>query len=417
MYQGNIEVMKDTIMEAYERYSKGEKDALLDLASFFNIPVNEERLNDFNIIDFDYENLSIKVNDEKNNVLYNGNYSSESSLLNYYGSLLKFNNVISVSSQKKEEHVYYIGDKNPIGSEITFINGDYELVFHREIPKSSSPLDDGVTMEIEYLKNVEYLGRRVKQTLFNKIYKRDDKELERVYTYGVLHFMEYDNSIDKYVFTNEAGVIYGINELSVKDLGNLDGVCAENVSKNIGSYFPLNMFEWDYPLLNDNINSAIILRFLGKDKTNHLLQIYKGSNITIRYDFTKYKFLEDDDNSSYEKTISNMFPGKITSEEISEIMIYLKSMINNDVVLNLVSSELNNFRRRIDIRKGNVLEDDDMLSPKLFIDMPFEEIYSMINENRDDYFRLIKEQFEMAINMRESLGKGQSKILKLSTRK
>ena len=102
MYQGNIEVMKDTIMEAYERYSKGEKDALLDLASFFNIPVNEERLNDFNIIDFDYENLSIKVNDEKNNVLYNGNYSSESSLLNYYGSLLKFNNVISVSSQKKK---------------------------------------------------------------------------------------------------------------------------------------------------------------------------------------------------------------------------------------------------------------------------------------------------------------------------
>ena len=58
-----------------------------------------------------------------------------------------------------------------------------------------------------------------------------------------------------------------------------------------------------------------------------------------------------------------------------------------------------------------------MLSPKLFIDMPFEEIYSMINENRDDYFRLIKEQFEMAINMRESLGKGQSKILKPSTRK
>lgn len=68
------------------------------------------------------------------------------------------------------------------------------------------------------------------------------------------------------------------------------------------------------------------------------------------------------------------------------------------------------FASKMDIQKGLIDEELDLLSPKLLIDKSFDEICSLVNENKDDYFKLIREQFEEKTNFNKE--KSHSKVLK-----
>lgn len=67
----------------------------------------------------------------------------------------------------------------------------------------------------------------------------------------------------------------------------------------------------------------------------------------------------------------------------------------------------------MDIQKGILEEELDALSPKVFKDKTFVEIYDLVSSDKEEYFRIIKEQFENATNIKEIGEKGKSKILKL----
>ena len=81
----------------------------------------------------------------------------------------------------------------------------------------------------------------------------------------------------------------------------------------------------------------------------------------------------------------------------------------------MIKNELNTFGTKIDvidIRKETVQEEPDPISPKLFIDKPFDEICSLVSEKKDDYFKLIKEQFETAAGINKTKEKAPTKVLK-----
>lgn len=429
MYQNRIEYLKRAIKRTYKRYTGERTDGkatLLDVAKFFNIPVDESRTEDYVVSKIDYNVPSIEIKDEKNNIFYTATYTGNADLLNFSGAT-QFNSVISISPIRKEESLYYIESETPIITKMTFTDGEYDLVFEREMANSIGIfVNDGVRMAVRYLQNVVSDRRKVKQPLFNRIYKNSykneefDGAFEQTYTYGLNHFIKWDDTQDKYAHIRNNNVIYGINELEQKDFCNyLRGVCFESTNIPVSDYFPLNMYAKDYPLLSeDNIKSAMIFKFGTENSIHHSLQVYKGKDeINIMYHSKKHHY----EGNYYEETVSNeeyslpnLSDGTISSEEIQNVLASLQARLGNTVVLDIISNELNTFGTKIDIRKGIVQEVLDPVSPKLFIDKSFDEICALVSANKDDYFRLIREQFEIAANINRTPEKGKSKVLKAS---
>ncbi len=139
MHRDRLEYLKRAIKRTYKRYIGERADAkatLLDVVQFFNISIDEARVEDYIVKNIDYNNLSIEIMDVKSDISYTAAYTGEVELLNYCGPV-EFNLVTSISPIRKEERLYYIGSKTPIVTKATFTNGEYDLVFEKEVADSS----------------------------------------------------------------------------------------------------------------------------------------------------------------------------------------------------------------------------------------------------------------------------------------
>ena len=58
-----------------------------------------------------------------------------------------------------------------------------------------------------------------------------------------------------------------------------------------------------------------------------------------------------------------------------------------------------NFINKLEIQKGFKEEPIDELSPKEFINKTFEEIYTLVSNDKDKFFDLISNQFHNATNI------------------
>ena len=137
-----------------EKIGYGNEE-LLNVAAFFNIPIDESRINDYIV----KKNTSpLEIIDTKNKILYNSAYIDEVVASN---GLARLNRVISLSPSRKEERLYYIGSETPIITRVTFVDGGYELVFEREIPNSDcTVVNNEVNVKVVYsqIQNIVYDG-------------------------------------------------------------------------------------------------------------------------------------------------------------------------------------------------------------------------------------------------------------------
>ena len=409
MYKDRIEYLKKAIKRTYKRYTGERTDgnaSLKDVAKYFNIPIDESRLEDYCINKIDFNISSIEIIDKKTNTTYFSKYTSSADLLNYSGGEVKFNSLLVLTPMHKVENLYYIGIENPIIEKMTFNDGEYDLVFEREFANSVGPfINDGIQFAIRYLQQLNCKNRNVKQELLTRMYKdiyRDGKHngsFEQLYTYGYNYFVKRNDTQDKYTYTKDSNIIYGINELEQKDNHYiLRGICFENTNVNLKEYFPYNMNADNYPVLKDKkIKSAMIFNgFTGNSR--HSLEIYKSDfNTYIMYYVRERGCGDTTINQELNLPLLNV--GNISNDEIQIILENLNNQYCDDEFIKLISKELKTFGKKIDIRKNINQEEYDVLNPKLFINKSFTEIGKLIDANKEEYFKLISNQFETATNI------------------
>lgn len=216
----------------------------------------------------------------------------------------------------------------------------------------------------------------------------------------------------------------------------MHGICFESTKINTKDYFPCNLRDENYPTLNDNnTNSAIIFRGGTGNGIHHTFTIFKTKNqaanimesdkvnydIYLKYEaITREKFEKENGEPGLRKVTvaykDARYPriddGNITSLEIRNITEVLDTEFEDNTFIQIVINELKTFANKMDIQKGIVQEVLDPLSPKLFVDKSFDEISDLVSANKDDYFRLAKEQFETTTNINGITENGQSKVLK-----
>ena len=408
------------------------------LRGVFIISIDTTRLEDYDIESIDYNIPSIKVVDKKDNTTVTSKYTEDAKLLNYSGNT-KFINVIITNPNYRIESLYYTNSTIPIISQLTFIKDDYELTFEKE---RENYFGFGISADtrfvIRYKKNIKEGRKTGKQSLLTKIYQiKDSNTFEQDYTYDLQHLINYNDRQDKYCYNEFGTIIYGINNIEIKDkLHQFNGVCFEKINKEFRRYLPYNINEKDFTrYFNKNVcKSAIIFTGSTDEGIHHFLTISKNKtsnndntlttddNIHLKYEAIKWKSITKEDGipdqekviiAKKELQVAKINDDNISSLEIQSILEQLTAKENEDIdniFIQTVINELMNFINKLEIQKGFKEEPIDELSPKEFINKTFEEIYTLVSNDKDKFFDLISNQFHNATNIK--LEQGHTKILK-----
>lgn len=441
MYNDKEEYLKRAIKRTYKRYIGERTDGkatIVDVLKFFNISIDTTRLEDYDIESIDYNIPSIKVVDKKDNTTVTSKYTEDAKLLNYSGNT-KFINVIITNPNYRIESLYYTNSTIPIISQLTFIKDDYELTFEKE---RENYFGFGISADtrfvIRYKKNIKEGRKKGKQSLLTKIYQiKDSNTFEQDYTYDLQHLINYNDRQDKYCYNEFGTIIYGINNIEIKDkLHQFNGVCFEKINKEFRRYLPYNINEKDFTrYFNKNVcKSAIIFTGSTDEGIHHFLTISKNKtsnndntlttddNIHLKYEAIKWKSITKEDGipdqekviiAKKELQVAKINDDNISSLEIQSILEQLTAKENEDIdniFIQTVINELMNFINKLEIQKGFKEEPIDELSPKEFINKTFEEIYTLVSNDKDKFFDLISNQFHNATNIK--LEQGHTKILK-----
>ena len=441
MYNDKEEYLKRVIKRTYKRYIGERTDGkatIVDVLKFFNISIDTTRLEDYDIESIDYNIPSIKVVDKKDNTTVTSKYTEDAKLLNYSGNT-KFINVIITNPNYRIESLYYTNSTIPIISQLTFIKDDYELTFEKE---RENYFGFGISADtrfvIRYKKNIKEGRKTGKQSLLTKIYQiKDSNTFEQDYTYDLQHLINYNDRQDKYCYNEFGTIIYGINNIEIKDkLHQFNGVCFEKINKEFRRYLPYNINEKDFTkYFNKNVcKSAIMFTGSTDEGIHHFLTISKNKtfnnddalttddNIHLKYEAIKWKSITKEDGipdqekviiAKKELQVAKINDDNISSLEIQSILEQLTAKENEDIdniFIQTVINELMNFINKLEIQKGFKEEPIDELSPKEFINKTFEEIYTLVNNDKDKFFDLISNQFHNATNIK--LEQGHTKILK-----
>lgn len=431
MGQNDIEYIKRSIRRTHKFYTKERTDGtatLFEIASYFNILIDREREDDYKIEKIDYDCPSIVIVDTKYNTSYEGKFTEDADLLNYSGCVTRFISTKVKNKNANIEALYYIGENNPIITKITFIKEKYELIIEKEMPNSIHFfINDGEKFTVRYNKNILENDNMYNQPLLTKVFRHSfngqklgTKAFERVFTYGLSNKIKTNDSQDKYFFYKNNDIIFGINNFKQRDICNyLRGICLENTKDtDVENYFPLNLRVEDYPFIKDSqTNSAIVFRGGTGEGNHHTMEIYKNNqSIYIKYFWEKRTFKPEFRRKilvNEEFNLPVFSEGKITSEELKEIMVTIQKRFGKDSFIAIICENIETFRNKMEFRNGRLEEEFDPLSPKLLINTPVEDIYKLISSNKESYFNLIREQFENATNVVYAKEIGHKKVLVL----
>lgn len=403
------------------------KVLIKDLANFFKIPIDKERIEDYQINTINFDDISIEITDSQTNTTFIANYSKESEVLGFiaYEEIIKFINIVSKSSFFERKWVYYIGEEKPILERLIIYNEEYGLLFKKTMPKVINGIykQDGIQLFVSYFKKDEHKHEcELLRTLYKTNYTyKNINSFEREYVADSI--MTYDkNRPDHFCYDVNGDIIVGTKLRSNNYF--IDGACFEKIDGNMitevfagapGESQIKNYSEFDTSLTE----SAILYAgysYLGK-VLYYDLEIKKtNESISIKYSIKDRSnifpnpivFLETN------CVIPNIQKNNITIAEVDNIILELQNEFE-DGFIQFVINELMTFKWKLSMKNGLVQEILNPLSPKILINKPFEEIYDFVSTNKEEYFKLIREQFESATNIAQIKENGQSRILKPST--
>lgn len=420
MYSDKIEYLKRAIKRAYKRYTGERTDetaTIKDVADYFNITLDESRLEDYEITNIDLKGPSIEIRDNIENITYFSEYTSYSRLMDMRHSNGTYINSLTQGPDYEIERLFRLDEKTPVIEKLVFNDEEYILSFEREFPNTLGKIaNDGVRFTIRLSQEVYTNGFKNEQPLLTKIYSKklsgEVCELfEQQYTYSGYNLIRTNDNQDKYTYLVNNNVIYGIDNLDLKDERiSINGICFENTNKNIDKYAPINLNINNFETLKDEeTKSAMIFRGYNH-KNRHLLEISKNSsNINIIY-----TVIDTDNKKGIVNRIINLQPLNaiyISSEEIQTIIDTLQKEFNDDEFIDLVSDELKTFANKIDIRNGVIKEENDLLNPKFISNCSLDDIAQIVSKNKFGFFENMFEQFEEATYISINKEKTQARVL------
>lgn len=269
---------------------------------------------------------------------------------------------------------------------LEYKNDEYEIEVKRQ--KSISSNDIKITTTL--FNTIDDEKQFIKQALLTNVYENichSDRLIQRIHIYGKKEGLQ-NNNIHE--FSWELGGIY------------LESVDAD-IMKQVSTILDIQKYS---ELSNIETLSAVLF-----SDDFCTLEIYKNKDVT----FIKYSYGESENVQQIQ--LPNLNKGKISSKEINNIMIMLQTMFRNDSFIQLISNQSKVFCDGIDmkdIKKTNdfilidlfqeQIKQANRLLPILLIDKNLSEISEILFLNKEQYFKLLLEQFYSVTDRIENIG-------------
>ena len=382
------------VKELMKKYLS-DKEGFLDLITRkFNIEVDESRLEDYTIINTDLDTPKVELYDKKTNTTYISEYIKNNIDRQIYIKL-----TILMPTYKLEK-LYNTGRKYPIMEKATFDKDEFSVVCERNFDYHIDVfIHDSVDFSVKLLKRLNCDGKEYTQRLLTKKSENNftndtfSSSFDQVYTYGHGIYVKENGGQNKCTYIINDNTIYKVRDHKQKDNGVLRGICFENTNEDLTEYFPDKMDINDYPILKEKETTSAMIFSGFQDEAFYSLEIYKNDGNAI----IKYHIKENETDNlveNHEFVIPLINPDIITIEEIHTIIASLQNQFNGDKFIDSVLQELLLFSNKINYKMGIYEDENDILNPKLLINQNFDETARRIDENKEEAFKLILNQFK-----------------------
>jgi len=439
-----IHFLESHIFKNYERYKSkleyinddGKSENRLvnisDIASYFEINLNQSRLDDYKVEDININALTIAIRDTKENIVYKACISYDSNIekiedaFALYDISRPYNSIINttvVTDNYIKEKSYYVGSKEPIMERVTFIKQKDSYKDMIVVTRTNSkPIDDTYyghacyrnSTQIEYKKAFDCdTSKEVilyKRKYEDIIYKNGSvSSLEEIATNAGININSFDK---KYFIAYNDSVSYSVSKLNTPDKGNdFCGWCLEQGGMELDRPYIIfnhyNPHTWEqipYSTCDaKDIDASIV--FLMHDEYNkvtnkmkeYVLSISKTKdNINIRYihmpvELYRYRFLHENSNLEIrDLSIPVEKEGIITINELNNICDKLKK-IDKNVFITRCIYEIQEFINIINLRDGKSKKISD-IDCSMLSHLRIDDIANKISGEVNNYFDLALEE-------------------------
>ena len=373
------------IKRTYKWYTGERTDGtatILDLANLFKLPIDEEKLEDYEVRSIKFDSPAIEIVSKSTGYIYQAEYSYRSELLNYSGCDVNFiNQVIQYSDTMKREVTRSIFSDNVYYDRFYIMINDHQrLRINRFGPSPSTFSPPFIETSISLFDGNSYHAGQIAYSIRSP--KSDVYEFE----------METRGWSEEYQYKLINGLIYALE----RDSDDIRAVIfTENVFKRIDDYLPLNFrIESEVKvenetLTNDQVYSVIKLYGFSGMR----IHIYKEcKNFKIKYRMRK-SWEEPDEKFEYLIPVLNSC-NPIDYMECEYLANELGKYIKDEEVVKAVQEKLHEIKLRLMVSKGVAQKEETVLTIQKYRDLPFDEAIKLFVENKDEILKEIFKRIE-----------------------
>jgi len=359
----NFELEKDKFLLdwEYKNYLK-YKDirSLLNIARKYHLPIDFDRVDDYDISISFTDSLEVKMLDKKNNITY---YSVGK---NNKKKQLGYNiEVLEVTDEYRHKTIYNSRDNSPKSEEfIVYDNGKYVKFIKKYDEKN-------VSLDINCSDGFKYSISSDKEDSIIRNYQRKKISCE-----------------DNYIFTSPNNLVYSVNTQSNDCF--VKGMCftKDNIPNMLSDKLKFtdfcNMFFPDCFLTS--ADSYISFHGISNFGVGYLEMTKKDGVISVMYQNDKVdKGLETD---TFELKGEK---GVVNNEDIDNVIEYLKNKYDDEIVP-FFCDNLEAYGKHLDSYNNGCNNYDDMLLDNCF-QLSISNIKEWILNNKRYFFELLNNKF------------------------
>lgn len=406
-----LEKLKLSLGFKYRKYEKtGDMKSFLQIAKMFHIPLDVDRIDDYEIVTCDLSNMTIKVVDRKNDTSFVSTCRKDSEFpKNSYGII-----VMETSSDSKIKSFYLNNRAFPIVEEVTVEKDDYRIKHRKEHGNfgTKNITTYSVAGEAED-EPVEYplFTNEVSKAWSNGKYKRQNS---RVLTYGSgYNPFKGNDTKDEEICRTDDNLIYSVNGSNV--LGNfVQGICFYSADLDDSSkiqYMPSGLEVGYFPELFDfDVSSSMMFDSYNNGTYGSIKVLKKKDNFEVEYGKMSVEEGMITDTGFSFPVLSS---GNVTSDEIRVLVEQLKSNYP-EAVVSSICDRLSTFADEVEVYSGVKKREDSLMLDSLY-EHDIREVRDFLVSNKDTYFDVMNSKFNATVSDSKLNREGAMKLAKKSS--
>ncbi len=389
-----------------------EKSSLTkkELLELFNINIGKENIDHIDILIANSHECVVK--NRVTGTIYIGKFAKE-----FENSQLRsvehVRNITIYNDNYVKETYFHLKRKVKVLERIYFLNGEYLLTFEKRNnplstislnPEEENPWYESNWIEIKLSKkrpgvtkkDIIYDYEKDFEHLYSSIFCRNSGEIMEQRYLGDFRYPK-ESQMDEYEYLVDGNLIHGVSNKGLEKSYYYRAICMEKSlyydAELAKKYEPfmLRVSEMKENPVDGEVLSCFVYNVF-ENLNNNFVYILKYKD-TYKILWTKISLHKKKD-ISYEFSVLTTNEGLVDEHDIEMLIAILKNQIPNTLLADVICKDMENFKHKMSIKKGELDDIIDILNPRIYANQSIEQITAFAITNDFDLINKIVDQVE-----------------------